>query len=157
MKKYAMTVSALMGLLAGFVPTFKIYHDKMKKEKELDNKNDAILRIFTLWFKDKQSGKSLVDFFSENGYKNIAIYGMHYLGECLLEELKNSEINVKYVIDRNAERVNTDIEICTLEDNLSKVDAIIVTAFYYFDEIKMELCKKMDCPIISLEDIIYEI
>ncbi len=36
------------------------------------------------------------------------------------------------------------------------VDAIVVTAITFYDEIKEELSRKIDCPIISLEDILYE-
>lgn len=42
------------------------------------------------------------------------------------------------------------------EDKLDVVSAVIVTAVYYFDEIKEEMEKKISCPILSLEDILYE-
>ena len=41
-------------------------------------------------------------------------------------------------------------------EKLEKVDAIVVTAIAYFDDINDNLSSKTDCPIISLEDIIYE-
>ena len=40
---------------------------------------------------------------------------------------------------------------------LAEADAVIVTAIYNFDEIEEKLSDLIDCPIISLEDIIYEI
>jgi hypothetical protein len=37
------------------------------------------------------------------------------------------------------------------------VDAIVVTAITFFDEIEEKLSEKIDCPIISLDDILYEV
>ena len=44
-----------------------------------------------------------------------------------------------------------------VEEVLPKVDAIIVTPVYFFDEIKDMLQKKTVCRIISLEDVIYKL
>lgn len=62
-----------------------------------------------------------------------------------------------YGIDRNADRIFSEVEIVNVEDTLQPVDAVVVTAIYNFDEIEEKLSELMDCPIISLEDIIYEI
>ena len=40
---------------------------------------------------------------------------------------------------------------------LETVDAVVVTAITFFDEIEERLSEKVDCPIISLEDILYEV
>ena len=64
---------------------------------------------------------------------------------------------VKYVIDKNAETIYADVDIVRPEDTLEAVDAIVVTATYYFDEIEEALCEKVDCPVISLEDVLYEV
>ena len=44
-----------------------------------------------------------------------------------------------------------------MDDELESVDAIIVTPIYYFEEIEGKLVEKVDCPIISIEDIMYEV
>ena len=44
-----------------------------------------------------------------------------------------------------------------MDDNLEDVDAIVVTAITFFDEIEEQLQSKVSCPIISLEDILYEV
>lgn len=109
------------------------------------------------WVKIKQEGKSLIDYMRQNGYKEIAVYGMSYVGERLLNEFKNSEIDIKYVIDKNIDKGIFNRNIKTLNDKLENVDAIIVTAVSFMDEINNELKGKVLCPIISLEDIIYEV
>lgn len=82
---------------------------------------------------------------------------MSYAGETLLTELRESEIQVIYGIDRDLNRVHSDIDMFTMEDSLQKVDAIVVTAITFFEEIAKDLSSKVDCPIISLEDILYEV
>ena len=49
-----------------------------------------------------------------------------------------------------------DIDIVGVNELSDDVDAIVVTAVTYFDEIEEMLSEKVSCPIISLEDIIYE-
>ncbi len=82
---------------------------------------------------------------------------MSYAGETLLNELKDTMVHVVYGIDNNAGGIYSDIDIFSMEDNLPPVDAVVVTATTYFDEIEEKLREKVDCPIISLEDILYEI
>lgn len=160
MKKAIMTLLVTMiGAVSGAVSVFVSMNRKMKKWKELNNKNDAILRVYSQWLSLKQEGKSLADYFRDNGYQKIAIYGMHYLGENLYGELINTDIEVKYAIDRNANKIfsNLDLyapgeELATLEE----VDAVVVTAFYFFDDIEELLGQYLDCPIISLQEILSE-
>lgn len=42
-------------------------------------------------------------------------------------------------------------------ENMPEVDAIVVTPIYYYYEIQEMLSSKVDCKIISLEDILNEI
>ena len=37
------------------------------------------------------------------------------------------------------------------------MDAVVVTVVYYFDAIEETLKQKVDCPILSLGDIVYEV
>lgn len=64
---------------------------------------------------------------------------------------------MEYGIDKNADSIYADIDVLTVEDDLESVDVVVVTAITFFDEIEEKLSEKMDCPIISLEDILYEI
>lgn len=156
-------LSTTMGVIAGAGVTYKEQNKKLKKWQDLSYKDDAILKVFTQWLKMKQKGNSLADYFKENNYKTIAVYGMHYLGECLVGELKGTDIKIEYAIDQNADNIGLymndegeSLNIIKPQEKLSEVDAIVVTAFYFFDEIEEMLSSKIDCPILSLEDIIYE-
>ena len=80
---------------------------------------------------------------------------MSYAGETLVNELIGSNIQVEYGIDKNA--IYTSVDVVSPEDELKEVDAVIVTAVTFFEEVEALLADKMSCPIISLEDILYEI
>lgn len=156
------TVITTMGIVLGTTVLTLFMMGKIK-EKECENekqaeKNYALYMMMNQWVKVKQEGKQISAYFNKKGYNKIAVYGMGYAGQRLLEELKNSsEIKVMYAIDQNASSIYADVDMVTPEDTLEKVDAIVVTAITYFDEIKEKLCAKVECPIVSLEDILYEI
>lgn len=82
---------------------------------------------------------------------------MSYVGETLVEELKNSDIIIAYGIDQKAESIYPDVEVVFADDKLEEVDAVVVTAITFFDEIVEKLSTKVACPILSLEDILYEL
>ena len=135
----------------------KVALDKTKKVQLMSDKHLALFLMMNQWVKVKQEGKSLAVYFETNGFKKIAIYGMSYAGETLVDELKNTGITVAYGIDKRADSLYADLEIVTMEDDLGDVDAIVVTAITFFDEIEEQLLEKIDCPILSLEDILYEV
>ena len=63
------------------------------------------------WVSNHQKGKSLISYFEKNNYKKIAVYGMNYIGNTLIDELKNSQITVEYGIDKNKNASHPDIKI----------------------------------------------
>ena len=89
--------------------------------------------------------------------KRIAVYGMSYAGETLIEELKGTRVEVIYGIDKNADKIFSTVDVISMDDSFENVDAVIVTAITFYDEIKDKLSKKVDCQIISLEDVLYEV
>lgn len=157
MKKGAVSVlSMFIGSAVGAGIVRKVETEKIEKIQSMSNKHLALFLMMNQWVKVKQEGKNLALCFEQRGYQRIAVYGMNYVGETLLDELKGSRVQVAYGIDKNAERIYTDVEVVVPEGPFDKVDAVIVTAITYFDEIKEMLEKKMHCPVISLEDILYE-
>ena len=106
------------------------------------------------WIKLKQDGNSIASYLNQNGYNKIAIYGMSYVAELLIRELSKSNIQVVYGLDRKITGSFWGVDIYSTDESLPKVDAVIVTAVTFFDDIEKQLAPKVDCPIISLEDII---
>ena len=156
-KGFIAAVSMVIGGIAGPAAAGKVSGGIISQTKQMSDKHLALFLMMNQWVKVKQEGKNLSVYFQKYGYKRIAIYGMSYAGETLVDELKNTEIEVSYGIDKNADSIYSNIAICSMEDNLDKVDAVVVTAISFFSEIKQKLSEKVDCPVISLEDILYEV
>lgn len=150
-------LSGIIGGAAGAGATIKVLGKQVQKKAEFSNKHLALYMLMNQWVQVKQDGKSLVEYFEKNGYKNIAVYGMNYVGQTLYRELENSSVTIRYAIDKNADSIYADCKVITMEEELEQVDAIVVTPIYYFESIEMQLEQKIDCPIISIEDIVYEI
>ena len=156
-KGMASVAMALAGAGMGATVAGKAMEKRADKWQLMSDKHLALFLMMNQWVQVKQKGKNLSVFFEKNNYKKIAIYGMSYAGETLLDELKDSGICIKYGIDKRASRISEEIDMVTIEDDLQEVDAVVVTAITFFDEIAEELGHKLNCPILSLEDILYEV
>ncbi|MCI8972740.1 MAG: hypothetical protein HFH79_04000 [Lachnospiraceae bacterium] len=150
-------LSGIAGIAAGAGTAGRVLGKQLNKQSELSQKHLALYMLMNQWVQVKQDGKSLDSYFEKYEYKKIAVYGMNFVGQTLCKELEGSHIQISYAIDKNAENIYADFDVVTLEDNLEDVDAVIVTPIYYFDEIEEQLASKMSCPIISMEDILYEV
>lgn len=159
MKKGISTLlSIAAGAAAGGIAAGTKSSKKIKAMETIHQKVHELYMAFDQWLQIRQEGKTLVEYFLKNGYKTVAVYGMKELGERLCDELKDSGVTVSYAIDKNADvDVDVDVDVVTPDDELAPVDVIVVTAITYFDEIEDMLSEKMDSPIISLEDILYEV
>lgn len=146
---------------AGIIVEFwTMLHAGIKEQVRLSELSDKHLSLYLLlnqWFKTKQEGKALAGYFHKNGIKSIAIYGMSYLGERLYTELRNSDIEIKYAIDKRSGKACAGLQTFSPDEDLPEVGAIVITAVFYFDEIKSSIEGKTVARIISLEDILYEI
>ena len=127
----------------------------IRKEEESKNKMTEFYTLLIQWLTLKQSNNSLENYFKARNFSKVAIYGMKELGQRLYEELRNSDIEVKYIIDKNADELYAEVDIVSPDGELDEVDVIVITAIHYYDEIKEVLASKVNCPIISLEEVIY--
>lgn len=158
MKKGTVSIlSIATGAILASGATGRIMSDKIQKIQEMSNRHLALFLLMNQWVKVKQKGKTISLFFEKNLYKKIAIYGMSYVGETLVDELRDAEIDVLYGIDKNVDAIYSDIDVFSPEDDLAEVDIVVVTAITFFNEIEKTLSKKLDCPIISLEEILYQL
>lgn len=155
-KRIKGVLSVALSVGVGAVVVGKRLGKRVDEERNLARKHLAMFQMMNQWVKIKQNGKNVSSYFEQEGYREIAIYGMHFVGETLVEELMGSSIAIKYGIDKNANKICADFEIVTPDSSLKYVDAIIVTAITCFDEIEEFLKEKVNCPIISLEDIIWQ-
>lgn len=109
--------------------------------------------LLNAWLMLKNRNKSLEGFFIGSGYRRVAVYGMGYLGERLLEELAICGIDAVYGIDKGKPE-RKDMPVYAIEEEFPEADVIVVTVVHLFFEIQCELAAKTDIPVVSLEEII---
>lgn len=151
--------------LAALSAHFYLQNRKIKKveKSDLDNRYMLYFSLTTQWIKNKQENIELAQYFHDKSIKTIAIYGLGSMEELLYNELKDSDIEIKYMTDQNARAYQFAIKefpvIFPSEiPNQEPVDAIIVTPIFAYQAICNDL-EKYNCSaeIISLEDIIFEL
>ena len=153
-------ILAFYSFLLGFLFSFWIFSKRfITINKESKRKNDKLYKSYVLlieWLSWKSRKKNIAEWLLNRDIKSVAIYGMGELGNRLYEDLSKFEdvINVNYVIDNNITNTFSELPVLSLEDNLPKVDAIIVTPFFAFESIENPIKKKLpDTNIISLAEI----
>lgn len=158
MKKGLISLLSLVtGAAAGAVAAGTFQGKTIEQKSQKVDKFKSYYNMLNQWLILKQEGKSLEKYFLDNGYKTIAVYGMGEMGNRLYDELKGSSVEIKYAIDKNAASTFSELEVVDPEDDFAEVDAVIVSAIFAFDEVEELLQKKVDCPVISLEDVVYEV
>lgn len=147
------SIGAVIGMMAAGKFSKDVIEDKDKKV----DKFKSYYNMLNQWLILSKEGKTLEKYFVDNGYKTIAIYGMGEMGNRLYDELKDSKVvEIKYAIDKNAAGTYSELDVIDVDDEMEEVDAVVVTAVFAFDEIEEELSAKVDCPVVSLEDVVYE-
>lgn len=144
------------GLLLGAVGMYASKYKEEKKRKEDVVKYLDLFRVMNQYVVTKQRHQDLATYFKESGYQTIAIYGMSHIGQRIIDDLKDSGIQVLYGVDKRADRLTYSLPIYKPSDELPTVDAIVVTA-YDFDEIAESLAENVDFEILRFSDIIFSI
>lgn len=150
-----------LGMLIGTIFGWKWTRGKMSKvlrdKKDSNDKMTEFYWTLVRWNRMLQNGHSINEWLERNGIKTVAIYGMKEMGELLYAELKDTNITVKYGIDRDNEKILSEINIIPPEMVGDDVDAVIVTAIHSYDVIEQYLVARQIKRIYSLEDILYQL
>ncbi len=158
MKKISINILfVFVGAILGIAGVRRKMKAKVTCEKKMSEKHLALYLMMNQWVKVKQEGKKLSSYFEKRNYHEIAVYGMSFAGKTLVDELEGSGIKIKYGIDKKADNIYAEFEVVTPDEKLEEVDAVVVTAIQFFSEIEEKLSKKIKCPIISLENVLYEV
>lgn len=115
--------------------------------------------VLTMWLDLRLRGITIVDWLKQKGYDKVAIFGMKELGALLAKELTSAhvEYGIDAVVKENKDL--PDLQIVTLQ-NISdtvRIDAVIVTAIHYYDDIFADVWLKTRVPVISLSMIIEDL
>ena len=133
------------------------------KSYELESKNAANDTAATLkrWLENRNAGKTFVDYFHEYGCSTIAVFDAGELGRLLYEELKDSDIKIRYFIDKNAEGINCidNIPVVMVKSiaDMPEVDLVVVSPVYNYEEV-LRLFMEINSEIrsISFKEAVYE-
>lgn len=144
--------------VAGGILAYENYAAYKRSERKV-KRLDSYYSILQQWLKDKQLDnlKEKLECLSE---KKVAIYGMGVLGELLYNELKACDIHCEAFVDKNADVLVEGIDglpVVTVDEiDENKVDVIIVTVTFAFDEIADEIYSKLGSgvEIVSLDSIL---
>ena len=120
----------------------------------IDDKYIAMYTLMKTWFKKEQLGLHLIDELTNLCFNHIAIYGYGEIGKILEKNLVGSSVTVDYIIDKDADYFFSDVAVFRPNDELPSTDAIIVSAVYYYDEIRKTLKQHTGIPIYSLLDLV---
>lgn len=149
-------LSLLFGIGTGMLIMGKKMSRIICKEQTSAEKFFPMYQTMEKWVRIKQKNQCISEYFRLHDYKRIAVYGMGDIGVLFVKELEDSGVDIVYGIDRNPD-VGGLIKVYHPNDTLPDVDAVIVTAVAYFDEIEGMLSKKMECPVLSIEDIVFDL
>lgn len=151
-------IAGISGLCAGIWIQRELDERLLAKQKQEKNRLYDSRQLLIHWIEVKNAGYSLAAYFEEFGYQKIAIYGMGELANLLCEDLQESNIEVAYGIDQEVCNSISRIQnVYSPNDELDEADAVVVTPFYAFDQIREEISKKVKCPILSIEEVIWSI
>ncbi len=148
-------VMGFVGIIGGWIFTVRKLNEKIDKKDARISKFKNYFDVTNAWVNLKNQGRNLEEYFVKNGWRRIAIYGMGELGNRLAEELKGSSITIEYSIDKNADSVFAETEVKRIDEELPDVDVIVVTPFFVYDEVEQALREVVDCPIVSIEDVVF--
>ena len=88
----------------------------------------------------------------------LAIYGYGQLGRLLENELRESEIEIKYIIDRDAVQIRKECSgkrIIMPDDEFRDVDVIVITPIIDFYKVRAICESKCNIETLSIENVIY--
>lgn len=120
--------------------------------------------LLTKWLKLKIEKKSSADFFAKNNINKIGIYGVSGFGGLLFDELKGTNVKTIFFVDKKHldwKQGYYGISVLGLSEikrHIDKVDALVVTPVYFFNQILDDLLKENieQNKIISLSMVVSE-
>ena len=108
--------------------------------------------VMTRWMLN--GGNCIADKLAKKNVNTYVIYGYAELGKILRKQLEPEGFELLYVFDQKTMASTDDIKIYKPQAGLPDADIIIVTAVYYYEEIKRELSKMGYQHICSLQDLV---
>lgn len=117
-------------------------------------KSEAALGLALKWLMVKQKGHRLSEYFEQKGIKSIAIYGMADMGKRLYDELEESDIEIRYLLDKAPKQMDKILTFSSPDQERLETDAIIVTVALAEKQIIDELMEQGYEKVIGLSEVL---
>ena len=121
-------------------------------------KFEKIAKCMDMWMQNREKNKSIGCYLNGKNIKKIGIYGYGMLGRHLVYELKEAGLEDVWIADRRDNISQDFYSFINLAkgDSIPQTELVIVTALGNMEEIENMLRYKVDCPIVSLDEIVGE-
>lgn len=106
--------------------------------------------------KDIDKNTVFEEYFHQNGWKKVAIYGWGAAGKLLYALLENTSIRVSYIVDRRDISSDGNIPFFKQVPSEPKSDVLLITALRDFWDIEEQLYGKIPFPLVCMDDIVNE-
>lgn len=121
------------------------------------NKFEMYLNVLSDWMYVREKNKKISLYLKKYNLNNILIYGYGIFARHLISECREQGIVIAGIIDKEIIGSQDGINTYCMKGELPDADGIIVTAFYYINDISMEIRKyNENIPVYSISEIIYE-
>ena len=139
------------------IKELSLSNEIVNREKTLQ-KYMQFYRVLIRWLNIRPIGSEIAAYLLEHRIKRVAIYGYADMGNLLYKELMNSDVIITCILDkRTIKNQNIGLEIVNPIEGDKNSDAVLVTAIYYYNEIKAELETLGYRNIVSLQNLIEEL
>lgn len=159
LKKIIWIIVKVLLIVVGFLGALFYFGLVISRNKDQTvQKYKTYFKLMSDWMELIEKGIYVQHYFESNGFHSIAVYGGRDAGYHLVKQLMNTEVHVACIIDKTVFSNNfRNIPIYRLNEELPAVDVVIVTPVWDYLNIKQQLLNKVNCPVISLEEIIAEV
>ena len=120
---------------------------------------EELFRYFDKWMKNRENNYTIDKYLNKMNITRIAIYGYGVLGKHLYFELKQSNISIEWIMDKNVKLSDENIVVKTPNEigTMPKVDLIIIASGSSSEEIEKFLMLNGFENIVSLYEVIESI
>lgn len=140
---------------------YELIANKKAQKKQNDNsrsmKAETAFSLSIKWLEIKQNGHSLSEYFKGHGFESVAIYGMAFLGCRLYDELENSGIKVKHLLDQKPGDMARIMKFDSISRGKITADVIVVTVAASERKIVEEIKAYGYGNVVGLSDILNEL
>lgn len=117
------------------------------------DKFEQYLNLLDDWMSLREKNIKIDTYFAGQNINRIAVYGYGIFARHLIYELKDSNIKIECIIDKQRDKLKVDIPVVLPDEFNYEVDAIVVTSFYFMEEIMGDM-NSYKGDILSIDKII---